>query len=460
MNSRKDKPGTRFGLLLCLALFVLLSSALPCAASATPVPVTRPSVIVICVDTLRADHLTAYGCRRPLTPRMDRLMDRGVVMETARTPVPLTTPAVASVLTSLHPHRHGSTRNGVPVFPGLATLPALLAAEGYQTAAVISNWTLRDQLSNLGTGFHSYIEAFDRKRWRWLFKSEGSATLVNSRTMQWVDGPRDPRQPFFLWVHYVEPHAPYRFHGAFADQVGVVTGGPADAAQRYATEVAFVDARLGELLDGLEERGLMENSLVVLMADHGESLGEHSVWGHGKVCYEEGLRVPLAFVRPGVIPAGRRVRSQVTLLDVAPTILGLLGLEPPPAMEGRDLSEVCTGRRELGEEPCYFQAQRGAVLRRRNVEKGRVRGPLEISRIHGPVKTTVRFHSAGELFRYDLNADPRETHNLARPGEPLPGELAEWEQDVFSTLAGHQREDPVLAEEDVEQLKALGYLVE
>jgi len=441
------------GLVVFLAILALSASAL----RAEP---ARPSVIVICVDTLRADHLTAYGCRRPITPRLDALLAGGVVMETARTPIPLTTPAVASVLTSLHPHRHGSTRNGVPVYDHLTTLPGLLAGQGYQTAAVISNWTLRDHLSNLGASFQSYLEAFDRKRWRGLFKSEGSAPLVNSTALRWVDGQRDPRRPFFLWVHYIEPHAPYRFHGAFAEQAGISDGGPADAAQRYATEVAFVDARVGELLDALEERGLIEGNLLVLLSDHGESLGEHSVWGHGQVCYEEGLRVPLGFVQPGVIPSGRRIRAQVTLLDIAPTILGLLGVEPPSSMEGRDLSDVCAGRRELDEAPCCFQAQRGAVLRRKKVDKGRVRGPLEISRIDGDRKITVRYHSAGEVFRYDLGADPGETHNLARPGEVLPPEIAVWEKDVFGTLARQRRKDPVLAEEDVERLKALGYLVE
>ncbi len=458
MNSRNDTPGFRLRLLTCLAVLVLSAPVLYAAPGAA-VPV-RPSVIVICVDTLRADHLTAYGCGRPLTPRMDELLAGGVLMETARTPVPLTTPAVASVLTSLPSHRHGSTRNGVPVFDGLATLPALLAVEGYQTAAVISNWTLRDHLSNLGGSYQSYLEAFDRKRWRGLFKSEGSAPLVNSTVLQWVDEERDPHRPFFLWVHYTEPHAPYRFHGGFATAAGIEDGSPADAVQRYATEVAFVDAQLGELLDGLEKRGLIEGNLLVLFSDHGESLGEHSVWGHGKVCFEEGLRVPLGIVRPGVIPAGRRIKSQVTLLDLAPTVLGLLGVGVPSSMVGRNLADVCVGGRELGEEPCYYQAQRGAVLRRRSVEKGRVRAPLEISRIHGSEKTTVRYHSEGELFRYDLKADPGELRNLARHGETLPTEVVAWEQEILGALADQQREEPVLADEDVEKLKALGYVVD
>lgn len=445
--------------LTILAICSVVLGAGP-AGSANPGP-RRPSVIVICVDTLRADHLMAYGSLRPLTPRMDALLARGVVMETARTPVPLTTPAVASVLTSLHPHRHGSTRNGVPIYSDLTTLPGLLAGQGYQTAAVISNWTLRDHLSNIGAAFQDgFLEALDRKRWRGLFKSEGSAPLVNSTVFRWVDGPRDPRRPFFLWVHYIEPHAPYRFHGQYAERAGIPDGAPADAAQRYATEVAFVDARLGDLLDGFQTRGLLEGNLVVLLSDHGENLGEHSVWGHGRVCYEEGLRVPLGFVYPGTIPAGGRVGAQVTLLDVAPTVLGLLGLDTPSTMEGRDLSSVCTGQRKLGEEPCFFQAQRGAVLRRSKVEKGRVRGPLEISRILGSSKTTVRYHSTGELCRYDLGADPRETRNLARAGEAPTGDLADWQKDVFDTLARQQRPDPVLAEEDVERLKALGYLVD
>lgn len=457
MAGKRKAAARMAGILLVLLCLAVL---MPAVAADGKVPDRRPSVIVICVDTLRADHVTAYGCRAPLTPRIDALLARGAVMRTARTPVALTAPGVASALTSLQPHHHGSTRNGVPVFDGLVTLPGLLAGEGYQTAAVVSNWTLRDHLSNLGSSFQDYIEAFNRKRWGGLFKNEGSAPLVNRTVFEWLDDQRDEKQPFFLWAHYIEPHAPYRFHGKFAAQAGVSTDSPASDAERYATEVAFVDARLGELLDGLEQRELLAGSLVVFMSDHGESLGEHSYWGHGRNCYEEGLRVPLAFVMPGTIPAGREVTAQVTLLDVAPTVLGLLGLEPARGMAGRDLSAVCTGGRELGEEPCYFQAQRGAVLRRRNVEKGRVRGPLEISRIHGNDKITVHYQSGGKVFRYDLENDPGELRNLAEPGEPVPGDIAGWEREVFSSLARQEHREPELAEEDVEKLRALGYVVD
>lgn len=418
-----------------------------------------PPVIFICIDALRADHLTAYGCQRPLSPHIDALLGRGVVMTTARTPIPLTAPSLATVLSSLQPHHHGSTRNGVPIYPGLTLLPDVLAAKGYETAAVISNWTLRNRLSGLGDHFDTFLEVFNRKRWGHIFKSEGSAQVVNRTVFQWLDSRPHPEKPLFLWVHYIEPHAPYRFHPRYGEVAGVNQGKgeSANGRQRYATEVAAVDERVGELLDGLKDRGIAGRALVVLFSDHGESLGEHKYWGHGQHCYEPILRVALGFVWQGVIPGGRTVPSQVTLADVAPTVFGLLGMPSPPSMIGRDLSAVCRGEAELPEQVCYYQAQRGAVVFRKNVEKERDRGLLEICRIMENEKVSVRYHSPPMLRRFDLAADPGEENDLAGGKEPIPPDLLEWRKEILE--AGPRVEEaPALDDEDVEQLRALGYL--
>ena len=179
---------------------------------------TPENIVLITVDTLRADHLSAYGYHRETSPNLDRLLRQSALFEQARTVEPLTAPSLASMLTSIYPHQHGATRNGMPIYSGLPSLTKEFQKQGYQTAAFVGNWTLRDGISGLGEHFQTYREVFTRKRWLGLFLSESTAEDLSDAALKWLE---QPTRPFFLWVHYADPHAPYRYHQAFAAQLGV-----------------------------------------------------------------------------------------------------------------------------------------------------------------------------------------------------------------------------------------------
>src|SRR6188768_1489400 len=198
----------------------LMASLLWLQAS-PPAPASRfplfPNVLLVTGDTRRADRVSSYGYARPTTPNLDRLLARGVRFAQARTVEPLTTPALASLLTSRYPHEHGATRNGMRLRAGLPSLARVLGQRGFRTAAFAGNWTLRDAISGLGEHFHAYRQIASRKRWV-VLKGEATGDDLTAAALDWLAELRrdSPDRPFLLWVHYVEPHAPYRAQPGFA----------------------------------------------------------------------------------------------------------------------------------------------------------------------------------------------------------------------------------------------------
>jgi arylsulfatase A-like enzyme len=417
-----------------------------------------PSVLLVTIDTLRADRLSGYGYERPTSPAIDRLLAGGALFEQARTVEPLTQPACSSMLTSLHPHEHGATRNGLRVRPGIESLPKELGRRGYLTAAFVANWTLRDRISGLGEHFDLFEEVFTRRRWLGLIASESTARDVNAAAIAWLDGHAGRRRPVFLWVHYTEPHAPYVLHPKMARRIGVAKSG-AGRSDRYDTEVAYVDQAVGVLVRRLEEDPLLAgNTLVVLTSDHGESLGEHGYWGHGRNLHEPGLRIPLAFYWPGKLHP-QRVAAPATLLDLAPTVLGLLGHERPPGFRGFDWSEVLAGRaRPDPERRTWHQAHKGAVLAIQEPALARREGLLELAMLSGATKEIVHLPARQHRI-FDLRRDPGELVDLNGAGYQPSAPLAEWIARVDQLLEASDDAPPVEVDAgDVEKLRSLGYV--
>lgn len=421
-----------------------------------------PNIAIITVDTLRLDRLSGYGYERPTSPNVDRLMARGARFTQARVVEPLTTPSLCSMLTSLYPHEHAATRNGLAMRPGLTSLPTILKRRRYQTAAFVGNWTLRDRLSGLGEHFDDYREVFTRKRWLGLFNAEATADDLTAQAVAWLDDLEQPqRAPFLIWVHYVEPHAPYRFHAEHAAALGIdaSNGGEASPHERYDTEVAFVDRAIGELLEALRARVPAEDLLIVFVADHGESLGEHGYWGHGRHLYDVTLLVPFAIIWEPRIPPGTVVDALASNLDLGPTILGLLGLPSPESFRGHDWSAVLTSEAG-GDGPrrTFHQAHKGAI-RGSGGQRARKNGLLEVGMVTPGIKQILNLRRAQRLRRFDLNADPGEVSDLAAGDGELPPALRAWLAEV---RAGLETADllpaPALDEESVEKLKALGYI--
>lgn len=415
------------------------------------------------MDTLRYDRLSVNGHSRPTSPFIDALLRGGARFTEARVVEPLTAPSMASIFTGLYPHEHGASRNGLRVRPDLPSLSKILARRGYETAAVVGNWTLRAELSGLDEHFEHYEGVWSRKRYFGLANSEATAEDLNRVANEWLDEhlEADSGYPFLLWVHYVEPHNPYRMHDRYAKRLRLSES--PTAADRYDTEVAFVDEAVGHLLLDVRQKVPLEDLLVVFVSDHGESLGEHGYWGHGRHLYEPTLRIPLGFYWHGRIAAGTVVSAPATSLDIPSTVLGLLGLPVPESFRGMDFSPFLlhAERDEAGSPPMqrttYHEAHKGAS--HGNEERARRNGLLEVGLVRDGRKEILRVRKE-RLRVFDLGEDPRELNNLAsgRDLEPSDDLQTFWQRVQDGLDASDELPANVLTDEDLEQLKALGYI--
>ena len=442
--------------LAILAPLLLLSVEVLGAHAATAAE--RTDLILLTVDTLRADALGAYGYEHDVSPRLDALAETGVLFEDAQTVIGKTGPAFASLFSSLYPPTHGARRNGVAMRDDVPVLAEQLQAAGYETAAFISNWTLRTRLAAVHRGFDHYDETFDQKR-NAFGAVERTAESITSAALSWAEGQSaetDGKRPLFLWIHFSEPHTPYVLH----EEVAPPAPAPGnrrsgwEKRRRYASEVAQADAWIGRLLDRLERHVDLENALLVFLSDHGESLGEHGYWGHGKNAHWANLRIPLFFRGKGV-PRGVRLRSPASIVDVTPTILDLLGLEVPKGMEGSSLRNAWSSAGFDDGRARYAFADRGVAITGRG--KKNYRNPLEISLERGGAKAVFSFERR-KLRYYDLSSDPAEEQPLDAPPvetrPPLGRVLANWYRD----LEKYEAATGVLSDEDMQQLKSLGYV--
>lgn len=417
----------------------------------------RPNVIFLSVDTLRADHLGIYGYPRNTSPHLDQLLSRGTLFRDASTNIPLTNPSFCSLFTSRYPHQIGATRNGIRMLPNNETLPQILQRHGYQTAAILSNWPLKAHLSGLEPGFDLYDDNFFQKRWL-IFHTERDAQGVTEQAAAWLAA--GPTQPFFLWVHYSDPHAPYLHHKEFSFR-SPPRRLESHYVDDYDSEIAYTDYWIGQLLEALSAAPFASRTLIVFLADHGESLGEHSYLGHGRNLYQPSLRVPLGFIGPG-IPLGRRLDFPVQLLDLAPTLLAYLDLPAGSKMLGLNLLPLIQeGTPPADRRPIYFETYPGAVPQVKGAkELVDAKTPLWIGFRDGAVKIIY----SPRLFRwewYQLRPDPRELHNLAKPTDPhfisCSERLLAWfNHEQNSGWVANETES--LTEEDRRQLESLGYL--
>lgn len=417
-----------------------------------------PNVLVVSVDTLRYDRLSINGYDRPTSPHIDNLLRKGVRFDQARTVEPLTAPTMISVFTSLHPHEHGASRNGLGSRPNLPSWPRALQDRGYKTAAFVGNWTLKDEITGLGEHFGIYREVLNRKRWG-LFLGEATAGDLNEQAVEWLDRHQkeDGDWPFLLWVHYVEPHAPYRYRANLAPALGIESRDK--RSDRYDTEVAFVDRAIGDLLSDVRMRVPARDLMVVFLSDHGESLGEHGYWGHGRNLYEETLKVPMGLIWEGKLDR-LQVATPASVLDLGPTIFGLLGLPVHEASRGWDWSPYLRGDAEMpSQRTTFHQAHKGAVQRRKNPNARRL-GLLAVARVtDGAVKEVVTVKTEpAELQLIDLIKDPREGRSSAAGLEPTSEVLA-WLNEVREGLeVSDELPPPFLDKESLDQLRALGYI--
>ncbi len=420
----------------------------------------RPDVLLLSVDALRADRLSSYGYSRDTSPNIDRLLASGVRFSEARTVEPLTAPALASMLTSLDPHEHGSTRNGLRVRPKLLSLPKILRRQGYRTAAFVGNWTLQEKLWGMADHFERFSEILNRARWFGMVRREATAEDLNETAIAWLDDHLETGdgRPFFLWVHYVEPHAPYRLHRRFVKQLGEDPSGEVNSAgNRYDSEIAYVDHQISLLLQEVSRR-VGEAVLTVFVADHGESLGEHGYWGHGRHVYEATLWIPMAIVWPERLTP-RVIEAPSLITDLAPTILGLLDLSVPEFFEGFDWTPVLIdGVNPPSERVTYYQSHRGATTAKEDLRRSRQRGLLEVARLDGWHKEIYRVTNKRRRM-FSVRSDRAEEQHLVESKSEVSADLRRWLAEVQDGLAlADELPPPSLSEEDLAQLRALGYI--
>lgn len=406
-----------------------------------------PNVLLLSVDTLRADRLGAYGYKYDTTPHLDKLAEQGIVYTNAVCEVPLTGPSFGAMFASQFPRTTGTTRNGLRMPEDVPLVAEQFQQAGYQTICVQSNWTLKAELSGLDRGFDVYDDDFHRKRWLFI-KSERRAPEVTEAAIRHFEG-LDPEKPFFAWIHYTDPHAPYRFHRRFnpTGKRPFWLRNEEKVQVKYDSEVAFTDHHIARFLEVVPE-----NTLILFISDHGESLYEHDYLGHGRRIHQTGMWIPFFIHGPGIVPM--RNDQPVRALDVGPTLLGLAGLPIPASMIGYDL---------LSDE---VDASRVRVVETYGGAVPNIPGFREIMSDAAPIYQGVLLEdwklivdrNGGNEELYHLKNDPMELENLddIHPDrvEALHSLIRHWDE---ATEHGEVHTES-LRPSDIRALRSLGYL--
>lgn len=435
-------------------------SATVAPAAFHPAGSGRPfNVVVYLVDTLRADHLGCYGYGKPVSPRIDAFAREATLFRHTVAQAPWTRPAVATVLTGLLPRTHGVNRKKHALAPEAVTLAEALKDRGYRTAGFITNGNVARSFG-FGQGFDTY-ELLGRRR--------SAAADVNARAAEWLEKEWKRDAPFFLYLHTVEPHAPYappepfrqRFAPGAKDEAltrmrflhqieeGKVPATPElrrNLVDLYDAEIAANDDAFGNLIGLLRRRGLWQDTVVVFVSDHGEEFLDHGGWEHGRSLHAEMLDVPLIVRIPG-LGNGRAVDRQAQHADVVPTILDALGIAVPAAVEGRNLLPWIAGKApEDGAEPEAF-----SWLDEYGIKAASVTTP-EWRLIDGRSPASVR-------SLYDRRTDPREQSDLAADRSVRAGYLATRIRSEERPRKGMLRAGEGTLDPEVrQQLRALGYI--
>ncbi|HUJ95136.1 MAG TPA: sulfatase-like hydrolase/transferase [Terriglobales bacterium] len=414
---------------------IFLASLLISVSSAYADPIA-PDVVVITIDTLRADHLGCYGYKQIHTPNLDALAADGIRFERAYTPVPVTLPSHTVIFTGTYPTFSGMHDfSGNKLSPTQPTLASVLKNQGYATGAVIGSAVL-DSRFGLNHGFDFYYDHFDFSRLDEsnLDAMERPGNLVADQALAWLQ--QNYQKKFFLWMHLYDPHYPYRPPAPYSEQY---------KDHPYDGEIAFADEQVGRLIRFLKDKGLYRNTLIVLSGDHGESLGEHGEKTHGFFIYNATLHVPVIIHLPG--PASAKTVSELaSTADLMPTILHALNIAVPGQVQGRNLLPLIEAKREEGDTSLYAET----FLPRLHFNWSELRG-AETDRYH--------FIDAPKPELYDLSKDPGETQNLYSQKPAVAQEMRAKLTALISQygVAEESAEKTGLDPALMERLKSLGY---
>ena len=422
-----------------------------CASTATSAPPNTaaspsPNIVLITLDTTRADRMGFLGSERGLTPNLDELARRGVVFSRAYAQVPLTTPSHATILTGTYPGFNHVNYMGDPLGKTLPFLPEILHRNGYRTAAFVGALVLdpRKLAPGFERGFGIYDAGFHRRRGsedRYHSLERRGEEVVN-RALAWLS--KQPAGPFFLWVHLYDPHDPYSPPEPYKTRY---------QSEPYDGEIAYTDSVVGRLITGLRTRGLFDSTLLAVMADHGEAFGEHGENHHGIFLYDETIHVPLLFKLPGQ-HAAKKVAARVGLVDVTPTILQAVHLPISAAIQGQSLLNFMKSDHIAAVDQSADSGLHRAVY----AESGYGHLSFGWSILRAWRTGKYLYIEAPERELYDQSADPLAAHNLALDSEAVADTAAAQLAKFSQKIKGSAAERTQLSPEQNESLHALGYV--
>ena len=464
-----------------------LALLLVTAACGSAEPQRPTNVIVISVDTLRADHMSLHGYARPTTPRIDDFARRGVTFERARAPWPKTVPSMLSMFTSRPPHVTGVMfgSRGQYIQDDELLLAEIAKRQGLRTGALVSNGVL-GAATNFGQGFDTYVETYKLIQGPVGFRAD----TVTDAAVAWLNG-AESDEPFLLWLHYVDPHAVYdppaeyaapyfsddlydptllrlnedqNFNSGVAGRYWRRNGEQRERGwyvANYDGEIAYTDVQIGRFLDQLEARGLLSNSLVILTADHGESPGEHNYFfEHGWYPYNASGWIPFVVYWPDAPVPGLRVSYSVSLLHLVPTIVDLMGwsVDEDARFHGRSLAPVLRGESDRVDDYVIVEAGEGGLKKDeflRSIEDAR----WKLIRV--PNAEYQRGMQGVEYELYEVRSDPMETENVIDAHPDLANLMKQLltERLAQAGPAGDRPEQaPQYSEEEIKNLRSLGYI--
>ncbi len=429
--------GTRrdlFSFLVLAALAVFLVTAAACGGKKDD----HFNLLVITLDTTRADGIGAYGNADAATPHIDRLAAGGIMFRNCYTAVPLTLPSHCTLFTGRYPLAHRVRNNGTYYLPDdETTLAEILKTRGFRTFACIASFTLMSKFG-IGQGFDAFDETFQQKQATLNYHDEIPADEITRKFTAWLENNREGR--FFTWLHFFDPHSPYRLHpeldGRFAGSERL----------KYEGEIAYVDLHIGKIIRLLESKKLLARTILVIVGDHGEAFGEHGEFGHGIFCYEESLKVPLILYNPILFAKNKRIDSRINLADVLPSLLHYLAIPCPQTVQGQSFHDLIAGEREKRQRDIYFESRFGMEAN-------------NWAPITGLIVDGHKYISLVEPELYDLEHDAGERDNLYRQKNILARNLdrscaASW-STVPPPRKASRRE---LSVDDAASLKTLGYI--
>jgi len=398
------------------------------------------NVLLITLDTTRADFIGIYGHRDIKTPNIDRLGKKGVMFQNCYTPVPITLPAHCSIFTGKYPVGHNVRINGkYRLAKDEATLTWILKKKGYHTYACIASYVLMAKFG-LNQGFDIYDDFLGGDKMHVNFKSEIPANFVYQKFKQWFQ--KNYTKKFFSWIHFFDPHKPYRPPAEY-----IKKGSEKDKLKRYAGEIEFVDKYVGKIINDLKSAGVMNKTMVVIAGDHGEAFGEHQEYGHAIFCYEESLKVPLIFYNERIF-GNHLIKNRVSLVDIMPTILDLLNMEIPAEVQGNSFVPMLHGDESESLRTFYFESMYG-------------KEEMNWAPLTGIVADNYKYISLPQSELYNLKLDRYEKNNILKKEFKTAKEYDKKLRELilkYSNTASAEKSRRKLSGTDIQQLKSLGYI--